>query len=74
MARMKHKWVKLKGTRRGKSKRGLRCVKCGNRLMLVIEEPVKRQVRSWTAHHLRVIAKCPLCKGEYRIKLGPAGR
>lgn len=40
--------------------------------MLVVEEPVARQAKSNSAHHRRVIAKCPMCKGEQRLKLGSA--
>ena len=71
MPNMQKKWVKLKGEGRG-DRYGLRCTKCPNRLMLVIDEPVARQERSRKAHHRRVIAKCPICKGELRLKLGPA--
>ena len=72
MAQMSAQWVRLRGTRRGKTRRGLRCTHCGNNRLRVIEEPVARQVRSLTAHHLRVIAKCPTCGGVLRIKRGPS--
>jgi hypothetical protein len=49
MPKMQKKWVKLKGQKKGKPRYGLRCEKCGNRLMMVIEEPVSRQQRSNTA-------------------------
>jgi len=56
MPKMQKQCVKLKGQKKGKPRYGLRCEKCGNRLMMVIEEPVSRQERSNTAHHKRVIA------------------
>lgn len=71
MPNMQKTWAKLKGKSRG-VRYGLRCTKCQNRLMMVIEEPVARQERSRKAHHRRVIAKCPICKDELRIRLGPA--
>jgi uncharacterized protein with PIN domain len=71
MAKMESKWAALKGKGRG-TRYGLRCTKCDNRLLLVIEEPVKRQVHSNKAHHRRVIARCPICKNDYRLKLGSA--
>jgi uncharacterized protein with PIN domain len=71
VAKMKSKWAKLKGESRG-MRYGLRCTKCDNRMLLVIEEPVARQNRTRTAHHRRVIARCPICKGDYPLKLGPA--
>ena len=71
MAKMESKWVALKGKRRG-PRYGLRCKDCENRFLLVIEEPVARKVKSKTAHRRRVIAMCPLCRGEYRLKLGPS--
>ncbi len=70
MSKMEAKWVKLKVKRRGKDRYGLRCRKCENRLLLVIDEPVKRQVRTRTAHHRRVIARCPICKADHRLKIG----
>jgi uncharacterized protein with PIN domain len=60
-------WKRLKNT----EKKRLRCTKCDNPLMLVIWEPVARQSKALTAHHVRVIAKCPICKRVTRIKLGP---
>lgn len=72
MAQMQAKWAKLKGEKKGKPRHGLRGERCGNRLMMIIEEPVSRQARSMTAHHKRVIARCPICKDDYRITLGPA--
>jgi uncharacterized protein with PIN domain len=63
---------KLKETKRGKVKYGLRCKECANGLMQVIEEPVQRQVHKRSAHHVRVIARCPLCLGEHRVHLGSA--
>ena len=74
MAKMESKWAKLRVRYRGKERYGLRCTRCDNRTLLVIEEPVRRQVHVRTAHHRRVIARCPICKSDYRIKLGPAGR
>ncbi len=59
-------WKNLKAE---KSK-GLRCMKCDNRLLMVILEPVARQAKKVTAHHLRIIAKCPICKKHQRISLG----
>ena len=59
-------WKQLKNP----DKQRLRCMKCDNPLMLVIWEPVARKVKVRTAHHYRVIAKCPICKQIARITLG----
>ncbi len=74
MAKMESKWATLRGRRRGQKRYGLRCTRCDNRLLLIIDEPVRRQVHVHTAHHRRVVARCPICKSDYRVKLGPAGR
>jgi uncharacterized protein with PIN domain len=59
-------WRKLKA----ENTKGLRCMGCDNRLLMVIREPVARQARKMTAHHLRIIAKCPICRKIQRIALG----
>ncbi len=59
-------WKKLGNEKRKR----FRCMDCNNPLLTVIWEPVARQERSMTAHHYRVIAKCPLCKRHKRVTLG----
>ena len=60
-------WKQLKGQWK---RRQLRCVHCDNILFTLYWEPVKRQERSLTASHMRVIAKCPSCKTSMRLKTG----
>jgi RNase P subunit RPR2 len=60
-------WKKMK--KEPESKR-LRCTECNNPELYVIVEPVRRQARSMTAHHKRIVARCPKCEAERRIKLG----
>lgn len=67
----KSKWVPLSEGKRG-IRYGLRCKDCKNHFLMVIDEPVKRQARTKTAHHRRVIAVCPICKWEHRLTLGPS--
>lgn len=59
-------WRAVKGD--SKSKR-LRC-RCGNQVFMIFTEPVARQVRTLTAKHKRVVARCPACERTIRIKRG----
>ena len=65
MPKMKTRWVNLK-----ERTKELVCKTCNNRFLRVIEEPVRRKNRTRTAHDFRVIAMCPICSGEHRVKLG----
>ena len=47
MAKMEAKWVKLKVKRRGKDRYGLRCTKCENRLLLVVDEGDRADMQSF---------------------------
>ncbi len=59
-------WRAVKGN--SKSKR-LKC-RCGNQLFMILTEPVARQVRTLTASHKRVVARCPVCEQTIRVKRG----
>jgi hypothetical protein len=44
--------------------------RCGNQVFMVFTEPVARQVKTLKASHKRVVAWCPACKRNIRLKRG----
>jgi hypothetical protein len=59
-------WGAVKGDRQSKR---LKC-RCGNQTFLIFREPMARQVRTLTAKHRRVVARCPVCGRTMRLKRG----
>jgi len=64
-------WVvaKDKKRRRNRDTEEMRC-KCGNRLLRILKEPIRRKERTLKAPDLRIAAECPLCGNDARIVRG----
>ncbi len=52
-------WESLEG---GKKRERLRCTKCENPLLILIDEPMARKAKIKTAKRRRMVAECPMCK------------
>lgn|GEM_PF-3206653 len=57
-------------SREKRKQRILSCSKCQNPLLMILWGPVTRQARILGSHHVRVMAKCPICKSAMTINFG----
>jgi RNase P subunit RPR2 len=57
-------WIKDKEDAKTKK---LICHKCVRGSFLLVHEPMARQVKSRTAHHMRLVATCTGCGAQKRV-------
>jgi len=62
----KHK-ISYVSTKDNPKQRTLFCHECGSGTFRVLHTKMARQVKSQTAHHMRLVAVCTGCKKEKRI-------
>jgi len=57
-------WMKERDSKKNKR---LLCEKCMKGSFLISHTPMARQVKTKTAHHMRIVARCEKCGNEKRI-------
>jgi len=57
-------WMK---DRDQQKKKKLLCEKCMKGVFLISHTTMARQVKTKTAHHMRIVAQCENCGGQRRI-------